>query len=172
MSGIILFYHPDRAHGFLSNFFDRPLVLHSYACKTSEHGYQALKSDEELVRQKVLAASTPAKSKHLGQEVRLRSGWMDPVPDHAFIGTPGEDVIERLKDLVMYQVVLAKFTQNKDCRSMLLFTSDARLIENAPKDYYWGNGADGTGKNKLGVILMAVRKYLRSVPEEYIYRGA
>lgn len=33
--------------------------------------------------------------------------------------------------------------------------------ENAPKDYYWGSGKDGSGKNRLGQILMEVRAILR-----------
>jgi predicted NAD-dependent protein-ADP-ribosyltransferase YbiA (DUF1768 family) len=35
------------------------------------------------------------------------------------------------------------------------------LIMNAPSDYYWGCGADGSGKNMLGRILMEVRAILR-----------
>ena len=31
------------------------------------------------------------------------------------------------------------------------------LVENAPMDFYWGCGADGSGQNRLGDILMQVR---------------
>lgn len=41
-------------------------------------------------------------------------------------------------------------------------TDDEELIENAPSDYYRGCGRTGTGKNKLGLILMEVRANLRS----------
>jgi predicted NAD-dependent protein-ADP-ribosyltransferase YbiA (DUF1768 family) len=34
-------------------------------------------------------------------------------------------------------------------------------VENSPIDYYWGCGADGSGKNNLGLILMEVREILR-----------
>ena len=46
----------------------------------------------------------------------------------------------------------------------MLDTGGALLVENAPGDYYWGIGADGTGKNRLGRILMEVRNELRSIP--------
>ncbi|MEO6893291.1 MAG: NADAR domain-containing protein, partial [Ktedonobacteraceae bacterium] len=36
------------------------------------------------------------------------------------------------------------------------------VVEKAPRDYYWGCGADGTGQNKLGQTLMTVRALLRS----------
>jgi N-glycosidase YbiA len=29
-------------------------------------------------------------------------------------------------------------------------------MENAPGDFYWGSDKNGSGKNKLGLILMAV----------------
>jgi N-glycosidase YbiA len=43
----------------------------------------------------------------------------------------------------------------------LLATGDDLLVENAPGDYYWGCGKDGSGKNRLGTILMEVREILR-----------
>ncbi|NES05091.1 MAG: NADAR family protein [Okeania sp. SIO2F4] len=44
---------------------------------------------------------------------------------------------------------------------MQFSTDNELIIENSPSDYYWGCGKDGTGKNKLGLILMAVRQTLR-----------
>ena len=44
----------------------------------------------------------------------------------------------------------------------LLATGAEVLIEDAPDDYFWGRGADGTGANNLGKILMALRSLLRS----------
>jgi N-glycosidase YbiA len=41
-----------------------------------------------------------------------------------------------------------------------LATGDEEIVENAPEDYYWGCGADGSGQNKLGQILMRVRREL------------
>jgi len=44
----------------------------------------------------------------------------------------------------------------------LLATEEELLVENAPRDYYWGCGADGSGQNKLGQVLMTVRALLHS----------
>ena len=68
---------------------------------------------------------------------------------------------EKIKDDIMREVVLAKFTQNKDCREILLSTGDAQLIEHTDKDKYWADGGNGTGKNMLGIILMEVRDFLQ-----------
>jgi ribA/ribD-fused uncharacterized protein len=56
-----------------------------------------------------------------------------------------------VKDDLMRQALLAKFTQHPDLCAMLLRTGDARIVEHAPGDSYWGDGGDGSGKNMLGV---------------------
>ena len=61
----------------------------------------------------------------------------------------------------MEAAVLRKFETHPDLRALLLATGDEELVENAPDDYYWGRGADGTGANTLGKILMHVRSLLR-----------
>ena len=68
---------------------------------------------------------------------------------------------EEVKDDVMRRAVLRKFETHADIREILLGTGDEEIVENAPGDRYWGCGADGTGKNKLGQILMEVREILR-----------
>lgn len=60
----------------------------------------------------------------------------------------------------MWQAVLYKFQTHPDIRDILLSTSNAEIVENSPIDFYWGCGADGSGKNMLGKILMEVRKIL------------
>jgi ribA/ribD-fused uncharacterized protein len=55
----------------------------------------------------------------------------------------------------------AKFTQHDSLLTLLLATGDAEIVENAPGDRYWGCGRDGTGKNRLGALLMELREALR-----------
>ena len=62
----------------------------------------------------------------------------------------------------MFDAVLAKFTQNPDIARKLLSTGDAYLIEHTKNDSYWADGGDGSGKNRLGEVLMAVRDSLRA----------
>ena len=64
---------------------------------------------------------------------------------------------ELAKDDVMRRAVLKKFETHADIREVLLGTGDEALVENAPGDFYWGCGADGSGKNMLGRILVEVR---------------
>jgi hypothetical protein len=68
---------------------------------------------------------------------------------------------EQVKDDIMQKAVLRKFETHADIREILLSTKDAEIVENSPIDYYWGCGANGSGKNRLGIILMEVREILR-----------
>jgi ribA/ribD-fused uncharacterized protein len=64
----------------------------------------------------------------------------------------------------MHEAVIANFTQHTDLRETLLATGDARIVEHMARDAYSGDGGDGSGRNRLGQILMRVREGLRAVP--------
>ena len=61
----------------------------------------------------------------------------------------------------MRTAVRAKFETHADLREQLLATGDEEFVEDSPNDDYWGRGRRGTGKNRLGRILMEVREELR-----------
>lgn len=65
---------------------------------------------------------------------------------------------DRVKADVMLLANYYKFKQNPHAFEVLMSTGQKPLIDHTPSDSYWGDGADGKGKNLLGVILMAVRK--------------
>lgn len=51
-----------------------------------------------------------------------------------------------------------KFIQNLALREKLLGTGDKTIVEHTVNDSYWGDGGDGSGKNRLGHILMELRE--------------
>jgi hypothetical protein len=67
-----------------------------------------------------------------------------------------------VKEDVMREALRAKFAQYPALRELLLTTGDAELIESTANDRYWGDGGDGTGRNRLGVLLMELRTELRN----------
>ena len=73
---------------------------------------------------------------------------------------------ESVKEKVMLDALRAKFTQNADLKAILLGTGDAVLVEHTARDAYWGDGGDGSGKNRLGRLLMRLRDELRAVETE------
>jgi ribA/ribD-fused uncharacterized protein len=68
---------------------------------------------------------------------------------------------ESVKEAIMREALHAKFTQHPALRSLLLSTGAETIVEHTANDDYWGDGGDGTGKNRLGILLMALRDKLR-----------
>lgn len=133
---------------FLSNFSNYGFELEGVCYKTVEHYFQAQKCINEQEFQQIVNAETPALARKLGRKVSLRKDWPE------------------VKEEIMMKGVRAKFTQNPEAIQLLLKTGDAELIEgNTWGDTFWGV-SNGKGKNKLGKILMEIRKELKEVKEE------
>jgi len=141
----IRFYSTREEYGCFSNFSRHPFELDGKRWPTSEHYFQAQKFAGTAHAEAIRQARTPKEAAELGRDRRhrLRPHW------------------ETVKDDVMRRAVLRKFETHADIRATLLSTDDALLVEATTGDYYWGCGAEGTGQNKLGRILMEVREYLR-----------
>jgi ribA/ribD-fused uncharacterized protein len=142
----IEFYSVSDEYGYFSNFSPHPIRLKGKKWPTSEHYFQAQKFAGTDHEHAILSARSPMIAARLGRSRKapLRRDW------------------ESIKDAIMRDAVLAKFTQHEDLRELLLATGEAIIIEHTENDSYWGDGGDGSGKNMLGTILMSVRQELRS----------
>ena len=129
-------------YSFLSNFYPSTIVVENKFYKTVEHAYQALKSEDNDVREIIRLAETPGKAKRLGRCVALRDGWDD------------------MRENVMYDLLQKKF-DNPFLSEKLLHTENAELVEgNNWNDTFFGV-CRGVGQNILGKLLMKVRSELR-----------
>jgi hypothetical protein len=144
MMNKIYFYYIKKPFGFFSNFSKHPVYIDGFIWLTSEHYYQAQKSLDPQIQMNVRMSSRPGIAAKLGQSCPLREDW------------------EHVKDDIMRKAVRAKVDQHADVRQLLLDTGDAVLVEHTPRDSYWGDGGDGSGKNMLGKILMEIRADLIS----------
>lgn len=54
------------------------------------------------------------------------------------------------------------WVQHEDLKEQLLGTGMSKIVEHTSNDSYWGDGGDGSGKNKLGILLMETREKLRA----------
>ena len=125
---------------FLSNFFSAPITYNGITYKNNEAAFQAQKCPYRVHEFENL---DPSVAKRLGRKVVLRHDW------------------ELVKDQVMYEILVAKFTQNAALKLLLLRTGDQELIEgNWWNDRYWGV-CKGEGKNTLGKLLMKLRQEIR-----------
>ena len=59
---------------------------------------------------------------------------------------------------LMEKLLRLKIEQNPYVLKKLLETKDYLIVEDSPKDSYWGWGPNRDGENQLGKILMKLRK--------------
>ena len=123
---------------FLSNFYSCQIIYNGHTFKSSESAFQSAKTVNPLAI-KQFEVLTPGRAKKLGRRVELRPDW------------------EEIKDSVMEDILRIKFNKIR-LKEKLLSTYPRELIEgNDWNDTYWGV-CNGIGKNKLGEILMKIRK--------------
>ena len=140
----ILFYATDKPYGEFSNFSRHPTEVDSLLWPTSEHYFQAQKFAGTLHAEEVRQQPTPMLAAQMGRrrDLPFRSDWNE------------------VKDGIMLTVLRAKFTQHPELRALLLSTGDAELVEHTTNDRYWADGGDGSGRNRLGELLMELRTAL------------
>lgn len=131
-------------HLFLSNFYEGTAFLwNGLSYHSAEAAFQSAKCLAQEAR-KSFCHLSPSDAKRKGRSVHLRSNW------------------ELVKDGIMYVIVREKFNQDQSIAERLLATGDCELVEgNTWGDQYWGvDLRTMRGQNKLGRILMKVRKEL------------
>lgn len=130
----------DDKHFFLSNFYEQRLWFKGYWFESAEAAYQ---SQKDPSRVKEFTHLPPQDAKNLGRKVNIREDW------------------EEVKETIMEVIVREKFQQNKYLAEKLIAIGDKTLVEgNYWKDTYWGV-CENVGQNKLGKILMKIRKELQ-----------
>lgn len=155
----IAFFKLADPYGFCSNFSRHKVRIYGRTWTTSEHAYQAMKFLDPAIQQRIWEQEKPRGAADIGRDhtLPLRPDWEKPDPD------ADPPAIEVVKDRFMYEIVLAKFKQNKGLGVKLMGSGAAYLVENTQRtgDAYWGETSPGVGKNRLGHILMKVRAVLR-----------
>jgi ribA/ribD-fused uncharacterized protein len=145
-SAVINFYSTAGEYGCFSNFSRHTVFLKGKRWRTSEHYFQAQKFVGEPDEEQIRLAKTPMIAANMGRDRKrpLRRDW------------------EAVKEQVMLDALRAKFTQHDELKATLLGTGGSALVEHTANDAYWGDGGDGSGKNRLGHLLIQVRDELRA----------
>ena len=126
---------------FLSNFHRQPepILWLGREWHTVEHAFQSSKSLDPADHARIAGLRYPSHAKRAGRSLPLRPDW------------------NQIREDIMLQLLHLKFS-NPTLRDLLLQTGDAELIEgNNWGDTFWGVSG-GTGSNKLGNLLMQVRR--------------
>ena len=156
---IVCFHNPDEDNGYLSNWYPSSFTVDSVAFSSMEQFMMYRKAicfGDEAVAAQILSTSDVAKIKSLGRQV----------------SNYDESMWNGIRQIVVYEGLLAKFSQNEELKAKLKATGNAVLAECAVKDRIWGiglsmkdpdrlNKAKWNGQNLLGYALMMVRERLQ-----------
>lgn len=157
---VICFHNPDEENGYLNNWYPSPFTLDGVAFSSMEQYMMYRKAvcfGDDKVAAQILVTEDVAEIKTLG---RLVSGY-------------DESLWNGVRQIVVYEGLLAKFSQNSELGGQLKKTGNTVLAECAVKDRIWGIGlsmhdsdrldrAKWQGQNLLGYALMMVREKLRT----------
>lgn len=152
---MIEFSKVNLPYGWLGNMYASPIHYKGKIWKTSEALFQALRFDDEDIRELIRNEKSPmgAKMKAKSKELR-KMRIIDPL---------SEKDIENMR-----MVVRLKFDQNPVLKSRLKISGEEVIVENigirnGENHFFWGmkniNG-DWIGNNMMGKILMDLRKEL------------
>ncbi len=155
---IVCFHNPNDENGVFSNWYPSPFTAYSMAFSSMEQFMmyrKAIYFHDERVASQILNTDDVALIKELGRHV-------SNYDDSHWNG---------VRQIVVYEGLLSKFSQNEDLKKQLKETGDAILAECAVKDRIWGIGlsmrdpdrldkSKWKGQNLLGYALMMVRERL------------
>jgi ribA/ribD-fused uncharacterized protein len=169
----VLFYKKGSPNYEFSNFYENlQITVNGVGYKTAEHLFQASKfmnerkgeSKEDRIDRlqyiKLIGSqSTPGKAFVLARQ-KTGGGYkwrtdMNPVIT-AYQHISIRDDWDSVKDDVMYRILKVKFSDSR-LKTLLLNTGDRNIVEDSPRDAYWGRGKNWEGKNMLGKLLMKLR---------------
>lgn len=155
---IVCFHNPNEENGYLSNWYLSRFQIEniSYSSMEQYMMYQkAIYFNDMITATKIIATEDVANIKAFGRSV---SGYDD-------------NYWNGIRQIVVYNGLLAKFSQNLELKDKLILTGNSVLAECAVKDKIWGIGLSMNnpdrfdkdkwkGQNLLGYSLMMVREKL------------
>lgn len=141
---VIGFY--PREFYCLDNFSSFGVNYNGYFYQTVEHAYQSLGfilSAPEIAEQikKSYSAHEAQKIAYENMD-KLQKDW------------------DNIKLSIMEELLRLKVEQNPYVKKKLLETKNYKIVEDSPKDDYWGWGENRDGDNHLGKLWMKLRNEL------------
>lgn len=155
---IVCFHNPNEENGYLSNWYPSKFTVNDVDFSSMEQYMMYKKAvcfgDKDMAN-KILATDDVAEIKAFGR----------------LVANYNESYWNGVRQIVVFEGLTAKFSQNEGLKAKLKATDNSILAECAVKDRIWGIGLSMNnpdrlqidkwkGKNLLGYALMMVRERL------------
>ena len=155
---VVCFHKPEEENGYLSNWYRSKFMVNGTVFSSMEQYLMYKKAvcfhDKEIA-DKILMTDDVVEIKALG---RLVANYND-------------NYWNGVRQIIVFEGLFAKFSQNEDLKFHLKTTGDKLLAECAVRDRIWGIGLSmkdpdrfeidkWKGQNLLGYALMMVREQL------------
>ena len=155
---IACFHNPNEENGYLSNWYPSKFTVNDVDFSSMEQYMMYKKAvcfgDKDMAN-KILATDDVAEIKAFGR----------------LVANYNESYWNGVRQIVVFEGLTAKFSQNEDLKAKLKATDNSILAECAVKDRIWGIGLSMNdldrfqidkwkGQNLLGYALMMVRERL------------
>lgn len=146
MNEVIGFY-PREFYCF-DNFSSFKVKYDGYLYSSVEEAYQALGFKESApdIYQEIIncySAHEAQKIAYANKDKR-RKDW------------------DEIKVVIMEELLRCKIEQNPYVKKKLLETKGYTIVEDSPKDSFWGWGEDRNGNNQLGKLWMKLRDEIKN----------
>ena len=155
---VVCFHNPSEENGYLSNWYPCRFTVEGGDFSSMEQYMMYKKAvcfgDKDMAN-KILATDDVAEIKAFGR----------------LVANYNESYWNGVRQIVVFEGLTAKFSQNEDLKAKLKATDNSILAECAGKDRIWGIGLSMNnpdrlqidkwkGQNLLGYALMMVRERL------------
>lgn len=155
---IVCFHNPNEENGYLSNWYPSKFTVNDVDFSSMEQYMMYKKAvcfgDKDMAN-KILATDAVAEIKAFGR----------------LVANYNESYWNGVRQIVVFEGLTAKFSQNEGLKAKLKATDNSILAECAVKDRIWGIGLSMNnpdrlqidkwkGQNLLGYALMMVRERL------------
>lgn len=155
---IVCFHNPNEENGYLSNWYPSKFPVNDVDFSSMEQYMMYKKAvcfgDKDMA-DKILATDDVAEIKAFGR----------------LVANYNESYWNGVRQIVVFEGLTAKFSQNEDLKAKLKATENSILAECAVRDRIWGIGLSMNdpdrlkidkweGQNLLGYALMMVRERL------------
>ena len=155
---IVCFHNPNEENGYLSNWYPSKFTVNDVDFSSMEQYMMYKKAvcfgDKDMAN-KILATDDVAEIKAFGR----------------LVANYNESYWNGVRQIVVFEGLTAKFSQNEDLKAKLKATDNSILAECAVKVRIWGIGLSMNnpdrlqidkwkGQNLLGYALMMVRERL------------